>query len=105
MAVGTGFATEVPTMEAASRHVFEVNEAIQGELRSLLTRLEPLFDAWQGQASTSFRGLKERWNADATALNEVLRTIGEGLVGNTTTYVQTEDANNTGFNAMTANLS
>ncbi len=104
MAVGSSFRTEVPTMEVASRHVFEVNEQIQGELRSLLQRLEPLFGAWEGTAATSFHVLKDRWHADATTLNDVLRSIAEGLTSNTQAYAATEDTNHTGFTGMAGAL-
>ncbi|MCU1351647.1 MAG: hypothetical protein JWM05_856 [Acidimicrobiales bacterium] len=105
MAVGAGFGTELPTMEVASKHVFEVNEQIQGDLRSLLQRLEPLFGNWQGTAATSFHVLKDRWHADATTLNDVLRTIAEGLTANTTAYASAEDTNHTGFTGMAGALS
>ena len=104
MAVGAGFATEIPTMEVASQHVYEVNEQIQGELRALLQRLEPLFGAWDGPAARSFHGLKERWLANATTLNEVLRAIADGLVTNTTAYVEAEDVNNSGFAGVAGGL-
>ena len=98
------FRTEVATMEAASSHVFEVNEQVQAQLSNLLNRLEPLMATWQGAASMSFHTLKERWLENATKLNEALRGIGDGLVKNQASYVSTEDTNVSSFTGMTANL-
>jgi hypothetical protein len=36
-------------MATASRHVADVNQAVQSELSSLMSRLEPLAGAWKGQ--------------------------------------------------------
>jgi uncharacterized protein YukE len=49
--------------------------------------------------------LKERWHADASSLNEVLRTIAEGLTANTAAYASSEDTNDSGFTSMAAVLS
>ena len=98
------FRTEVPTMDVASGHVFEVNDQIQSQLSSLLNRLEPLMGTWQGAAAVSFHNLKQRWHDNATQLNEALRGIGDGLAKNRDSYASTEDANTSGFTTMTANL-
>ena len=98
------FRTEVPTMDVASSHVFEVNEQVQSQLRDLLNRLEPLMGTWQGAASVSFHALKQRWHDNATSLNEALRGIGDGLVKNRDTYASTEEANTEGFTTVAANL-
>lgn len=98
------FRTEVPTMEVASGHVFEVNDQVQAQLSNLLNRLEPLMGTWQGAASISFHTLKERWHENATKLNEALRGIGDGLVKTGSTYATSEDTNVSGFTGMTANL-
>lgn len=90
---GGGFGTELPTMQQASRHVYEVNQQVQGQLSNLLTRLEPLMGAWKGGAATSFDNLKQRWHDNATKLNEALRSIGDGLGQSEQTY-QTQEATN-----------
>jgi WXG100 family type VII secretion target len=73
------FGTELPTMQQASQHVANVNQQIQGQLRDLMGRLEPLAGAWQGQAAASFQDLHRRWQENATRLNQALQGIGEGL--------------------------
>ncbi len=103
---GTGgsFRTELPTMQVASRHVYEVNAQIQSTLANLLARLDPLTATWQGSAATSFQVLKQRWHDDATKLNSALRGIGDGLVQNQRNYQQSEESNQQGFTSITSKL-
>jgi WXG100 family type VII secretion target len=98
------FRTELPTMEVAGRHVYEVNAQIQSSLSNLLARLDPLMGSWQGSAATSFQVLKERWHEDASKLNQALRGIGDGLVQNQRTYASTEETNLQGFSSITSKL-
>jgi uncharacterized protein YukE len=39
-----------------------------------------------GEAATAFTGLMARWDADARALSEALRAIGEAILGSGRTY-------------------
>lgn len=101
---GGGFQTEMPTMDTAARHVFEVNEQIQSQLTNLLQRLEPLMGTWQGAAAVSFHDLKQRWHDSATRLNQALRGIGDGLVQAQQNYVSSDDATNQGFTGLAGSL-
>lgn len=98
------FQTDLPTMALASRHVLEVNEHVQTSLRELLTRLEPLFAAWQGGAASSFQVLQERWLDEARQLNDVLASIGERLDQAGATYAESDDTNRAGFTGLTGSL-
>ncbi len=98
------FKTELPTMQAASQHVYEVNGLIQGQLSSLLTRLEPLMSTWQGGAASSFHALKIQWHENATKLNSVLHDVGDGLVKTHGNYQTVETTNTDGFTRMTGGL-
>ncbi len=100
----SSFQTDVPTMDLAANHVFEVNEQVQSELAGLLRRLDPLMSAWQGSAAASFHQLKDRWHDNATKLNQALRTIGEGLVQAGQNYASSEDANQQGFTGVAGTL-
>ena len=104
MAAAGSFRTELPTMQTASNHVFEVNQQIQGQLSSLLARLEPLMSTWQGSAATSFQVLKQRWHEDASKLNTALHGIGESLVQNQRNYAATEETNQQGFTGIASAL-
>lgn len=101
---GGSFRTELPTMQTAAAHVQEVNQAIQGQLATLLARLEPLTGTWQGTAAASFQVLKQRWHDDATALNAVLRQIGDDLLQTHRNYAGTETDNQQGFSGMAGQL-
>ena len=100
----SSFQTDVPTMDLAASHVFDVNEQVQAELAGLLQRLEPLMGTWQGSAATSFHHLKDRWHESAIKLNQALRAIGEGLVQASQNYVSSEDANQQGFTGIAGTL-
>jgi WXG100 family type VII secretion target len=108
MTQGTGgggrFRTELPTMQVAATHVHDVNAAIQGQLSTLLARLEPLAGTWQGAAAGSFQVLKQRWHDDATALNTVLREIGDGLLQTHRNYSGADENNQQGFAGVTGRL-
>lgn len=106
MAQGAGgrFRTELPVMQTAANHVYEVNESIQSQLSQLLARLEPLTSAWQGAAAGSFQALKQRWHDDAVSLNAVLRKIGDDLVQTHRNYATTDADNQQGFTGMTSRL-
>jgi WXG100 family type VII secretion target len=84
------FKAELPTMQSASQHVFNVNDNIQSSLSGLLSRLEPLQGAWKGAGSTSFHSLIDRWHQDASQLNTVLRSVGERLGQTHTNMTNTE---------------
>ena len=102
---GSGsFRTELPTMDVAGRHVYEVNAQIQSTLSNLLARLDPLMSTWQGCAATSFQVLKQRWHDDATKLNQALRGIGDGLTQSRNNYAVTEDTNQQGFSSISSRL-
>lgn len=98
------FRTELPTMQGASQHVYQVNQEIQGQLSALLSRLEPLTAQWQGEASVSFQQLKQRWHENASKLNVALSGIGDALVANTNNYQQSEDVNRQGFTGISGVL-
>jgi WXG100 family type VII secretion target len=102
---GTGqFRTELPTMQAGSQHVFQVNANIQGQLSGFIARLEPVAAQWQGEAATSFQQLKNQWHQSATRLNTALQGIGDALVANTSNYAQSEDQNRQGFTGISSVL-
>jgi WXG100 family type VII secretion target len=105
MSASGRFQTEMPTMDTAARHVYEVNDQIQSQLSSLLQRLEPLMGTWQGAAAASFHVLKQRWHDNATRLNGALRGIGDGLVQAEQNYAGSEDVSQQDFTGLTGNLS
>ena len=102
--VGAGFGTTVEEMTRAGRHVLEVDADVQADLAALRGQLAPLQGAWVGEAATAFAGLMARWDADARALSEALRAIGEAVQGSGRTYQQQEEAQSSGLAAIRAGL-
>jgi len=98
------FGTQVEQMQAAANHVADVNQSVQGQLSALSNQLAPLAGAWQGQASTAFHMLMERWNTDARNLNEALSSIGEQIQGSGATYAQADATENQTFSQISAAL-
>jgi hypothetical protein len=46
MTIASRYQTEVATMQVAARHVDEVANAIDGELRALDNRIQPIVSSW-----------------------------------------------------------
>lgn len=101
---GASFQTELATMQAASRHVYDVNEQIQTQLSRLMAQLDPLTSSWKGSAASSFEALKERWFEDANRLNQALRGIGDGLASTHATYQRAEASSQSGFDGVGSGL-
>lgn len=101
---GGSFQTELPTMQTASAHVTEVNQAVQAQLSSFIARLEPLASTWQGGAAAQFQVTKQRWHDDASRLNQALARIAELLAQSQQTYATTEDANQQSFSGLAGQL-
>ncbi|HYH30195.1 MAG TPA: WXG100 family type VII secretion target [Pseudonocardia sp.] len=99
-----GFGTSVEEMQRAGKHVFTVNDAVQADLATLRARLGPLAGAWRGEASTAFLALMARWDADAKALNEALRAIGEAIQGSGASYQAQEEQHTGNLSAIRAAL-
>lgn len=102
--MSSGFRTELPTMQAAAQHVYEVNGQIQGQLSQLMSRLEPLASTWQSSAASSFQTLKQRWLDDAGKLNQVLHDIGDGLTQTHQNYLTSDTTNAEGFTRQAGTL-
>jgi WXG100 family type VII secretion target len=101
---GSQFETQLPAMQQASQHVYDVNQQIQAQLSNLLNRLEPLTSSWQGAAAASFQILKQRWHDNATTLNQALHGIGDGLGQSHQTYQSHETTNVQDLNRVATNL-
>ncbi|HEV7464719.1 MAG TPA: WXG100 family type VII secretion target [Candidatus Dormibacteraeota bacterium] len=96
---------DLPVMQMAANHVYEVNQAIQGQLSMLLARVEPLQGAWRSpEAAPTFQALVQRYHEQKTALNTVLREIGDCLVRSHGNIAVTEQSNQEGSARITGQL-
>ena len=81
-----GFTTETQQMEAAARHVADVNASITSLLSSLRAEVATAPAHFKGSAGRTFTELMARYDADAARLNEALRGISEQIQGAGRTY-------------------
>ncbi|NHC44036.1 WXG100 family type VII secretion target [Motilibacter aurantiacus] len=98
------YGTQLDTMQEASRHVADVNQQIQGQLSSLMSRLEPLSAAWKGSSAVSFQALHQRWNENAAKLNDALSDISQAIAVSGTTYQRSDESQQQSFSSITSVL-
>jgi WXG100 family type VII secretion target len=91
MPITSSFQTEVATMQVAARHVDEVANAIDAELRALDNRIQPITSTWRGAAASAYLSLHERWTQNTRELRQVLAEISMGLGQNAVRYQTNED--------------
>lgn len=91
-------------MDAAGKHVLDVNSQVQGQLSQLKSNLVPLQSAWKGSASTAFQNLMIRWDDAATRLNTALDSIGTSIQGSSATYATQEEEHSQTMSQITNSL-
>ncbi|MGH3612765.1 MAG: WXG100 family type VII secretion target [Pseudonocardia sp.] len=95
-----GFGTTTEEMDQAGRHVLSVNEGVQSDLSTLRGQLAPLAGMWKGRAAGEFAQLMLRWDTNARALAEALRSIGDSIQGSARTYEQQEVEQSAGLSSI-----
>lgn len=80
------FVTETPQMQAASRHVTDVNADIARLLSSLRAEVSTAPAHFKGAASATFGQLMIRYDMDAKKLNDALAAIAEQISAAGRTY-------------------
>ena len=103
-ALADSYGAQLDTMQAASRHVADVNQQVQSQLSGLMSKLEPLTSTWKGQSATSFQVLHQRWNENATKLNEALLAISNAIAESRTTYDTSDQNQHQSFSNITSVL-
>lgn len=98
------FGTTPEVMAKAAQQVDQVSQEISGELRSLLSQIEPVAGSWKGQASSAFQQLIQRWNEDATKLTQALAQISELLGSTNKNYTQVEESNHSQISQILSGL-
>lgn len=98
------FTTDAATMQKAAQQVQQVSEEIQSELNSLMNNLSPVAASWKGNAASAFQQLMERWQSDATKLQQALADIAQMLDQTTKTYSSTEEQNSSQIGAILKGL-
>lgn len=86
---GSQFSVERPTIVTATAHVQEVYDQVNGLMKNLIGRLEPVLVAspsWTGDGQVSFANVHQRWDAATRKINEALADIGRQLQLSERTY-------------------
>ena len=98
------YTTDAAVMQKAAQQVQQVSEEIGGELRSLMSNLEPVAGAWKGSAASAFQQLMARWQEDANKLTQALQGISELLDNTTKSYSSAEQNNASSIAQILGNL-
>ena len=104
MAAYDGFGTTTEEMTRAAQQVASVNEAVQGELRSLRAKLEPLAALWTGRAAGQFAALMARWDGDARNLSAALGSISTAIGSSGASYAHQEENQAATMSSITSAL-
>lgn len=98
------YATDAATMQKAAQQVQQVSEEISAELRSLMSKLEPVAASWKGNAASAFQQLMSRWQDDAGKLTQALASIAEMLDSSNKAYSTAEENNSSQISAILKGL-
>jgi WXG100 family type VII secretion target len=72
--MGNSMEVDYTTLHTAANDVRTTRTDVEAELRNLWGVVDDLAIAWQGQASTGFQNLINRWNEDT---NKLLTALGD----------------------------
>jgi WXG100 family type VII secretion target len=101
----SGFGTNAEVMQKAAAQIRQTSDEINGELRSLLSLIEPLASQWRGDASTAFHQLIDRWNQDANKLTQALAGIADSMDTSQKNYSSSEEQNRSQIASILGGLS
>jgi WXG100 family type VII secretion target len=80
------FEVDHTTLHTAANDVRSTRSEVDGELKKLWNVVDDLAMAWQGQASSGFQSLMQRWNEDTTKLLAAMDDIADLLDKSGTTH-------------------
>jgi len=93
MSATGGFTYDPATLEQASRDLKSGSASVEGQLRTLSTKISPLQQAFVGQAGQGFQQLWTEWHQAGEKLKQSLEGLSELLHGAATNAAQMEEAN------------
>ena len=80
------FEVDHATLHNAAKDVRSTRGEVDGELKKLWNVVDDLAVAWQGQASSGFQQLMQRWNEDTNKLLAAMDDIADLLDKSGTTH-------------------
>jgi WXG100 family type VII secretion target len=94
------FGTETDAMLAVGQRIKDIQQSMQGQMRSLQSQLAPLAGTWRGQASVAFQQVMTRWNEDATRINTALDDIATKVSEGGRNYAASDEENRQAINRL-----
>lgn len=85
------FEVDHATLHTAANDVRSTRSEVDGELKKLWSVVDDLAIAWQGQASSGFQSLMQRWNEDTAKLLEAMNNIADLLDKSGTAHQVTDE--------------
>lgn len=73
------YSVDSEQMAAAVGAAYTEIEQVRVHAASLLAHLTGLQSSWQGEASTAFQGVVERWRATQVQVEEAISEVNRGL--------------------------
>ncbi|MFI5798086.1 WXG100 family type VII secretion target [Streptomyces sp. NPDC051677] len=101
---GVEYGVTLLDLQAASSDTQLTAHDIAEWLQQLQTYVTGLQNEWQGMAANEFQDLMVQWNIYAAQLNEALRAIADGLMGNYHNYDHTEVTNHKNMASIKTSL-
>ncbi|HEY0450505.1 WXG100 family type VII secretion target [Actinophytocola sp.] len=99
-----GYSGEITQFTDAHKKVVSVKEDVEGTLKQVWDQVASLQGEWQGAAATAFTNMMDRFNNDATKLNQALEAIAEQLQAAGSTYHEQESSKQDIFGNLSAQL-
>ena len=81
---------EAEVMAKTAAKFEEVNNSLQSMLTSLMSQLEVLHTAWQGQGARSFHHVKNQWVGDQKAMARALSETASAIRVSGTSYTASD---------------
>lgn len=91
------FQVDPARITAAAGDITRISAEIDTSVRSMMTRLVALQDAWQGSAATGFQGVVRDWEGVQRRVGESLDTISQALNRAGQQYAEVERVNTSMF--------
>jgi early secretory antigenic target protein ESAT-6 len=84
------FTVDTERIAAAAGDVARISAEIEGQVATMMARLNGLQDAWTGSASVQFQGVVSQWRGTQQQVRTSLDSIGQVLGAAGTQYADAE---------------
>jgi len=95
-----GYTTDQASLDRAAGQMLNTQDQLNSALTKMASELDPLRTAWQGEASTAFQNLIERFQTDAQQMQQALEQIANNVSSNAKQYAQQEQEQQQSMNQI-----